>query len=116
MLNIIIYIQLIINFILYIKLLIIVKKIECKINDNHYICNDSNTILSRTSSNVSNKSSSNKCLIDDIIKSPSLAKKIISQSDDILYRKKNISSGTLFDIHSIKKNIKLESSIYEKTI
>ena len=36
----------------------------------------------------------------------------ISKSDDILYAKnKNISSGTLFDLNTIKKNRKLESNI-----
>jgi len=55
------------------------QKIECKIDDNQYICNDSNTILSRTSSNVSNKLSSNNCSIDNIIKSPSFAKKYHNQ-------------------------------------
>lgn len=82
------------------KVAVNIKKLDYKIS-NYLSIRDNASIksISRADSNESNNSNTCKYFIDNI-----------SKSDDILYRKnKNISSGTLFDLNTIKKNRKLES-------
>jgi hypothetical protein len=82
------------------KVAVNIKKLDYKISNCLSIRDDASIkSISRADSNESNNSNTSKYFIDNI-----------SKSDDILYRKnKNISSGTLFDLNTIKKNRKLES-------
>ena len=82
------------------KVVVNIKKLDYKISNYLSIRDDASIKnISRVDSNESNNSNTCKYFIDNI-----------SKSDDILYRKnKNISSGTLFDLNTIKKNRKLES-------
>ena len=82
------------------KVAVNIKKLDYKISNYLSIRDDASIKnISRVDSNESNNSNTCKYFIDNI-----------SKSDDILYRKnKNISSGTLFDLNTIKKNRKLES-------
>jgi len=81
------------------KVVVNIKKLDYKISNYLSIRDDASIKnISRVDSNESNNSNTCKYFIDNI-----------SKSDDILYRKnKNISSGTLFDLNTIK-NRKLES-------
>ena len=81
------------------KVAVNIKKLDYKISNYLSIRDDASIKnISRVDSNESNNSNTCKYFIDNI-----------SKSDDILYRKnKNISSGTLFDLNTIK-NRKLES-------
>ena len=82
------------------KVVVNIKKLDYKISNYLSIRDDASIKnISRVDSNESNNSNTCKYFIDNI-----------SKSDDILYRKnRNISSGTLFDLNTIKKNRKLES-------
>ena len=81
------------------KVAVNIKKLDYKISNYLSIRDDASIKnISRVDSNESNNSNTCKYFIDNI-----------SKSDDILYRKnRNISSGTLFDLNTIK-NRKLES-------
>jgi len=76
------------------KVVVNIKKLDYKISNYLSIRDDASIKnISRVDSNESNNSNTCKYFIDNI-----------SKSDDILYRKnKNISSGTLFDLNTIKK-------------
>ena len=95
--------NIILIFLLFIKLnrvTVNIKKLDYKLS-NYLSTSDDASIksISRADSNENNNSNTSKYFIDNI-----------SQSDDILYRKnRNISSGILFDLNTIKKNRKLES-------
>lgn len=95
--------NIILIFLLFIKLnrvTVNIKKLDYKISNNLSTSDDASIkSISRADSNENNNSNTSKYFIDNI-----------SQSDDILYRKnRNISSGILFDLNTIKKNRKLES-------
>jgi hypothetical protein len=87
------------------KLLANIERLDYKISKKYICDNTSVKSLSRANSTGSNISNTSKHFIDNYTSFNKL-----SQSDDILYRKnKNISSGTLFDLNTIKKYRKLES-------
>ena len=95
--------NIILIFLLFIKLnrvTVNIKKLDYKIS-NYLSTSDDASIksISKSDNNISNMINTSTHFIDNI-----------SQSDDILYRKnRNISSGILFDLNTIKKNRKLES-------
>jgi len=87
------------------KVVVNIKKLDYKISNYLSIRDDASIKnISRANSCGSNISNTSKYFIDNYT---SINK--LSQSDDVLYKKnKNISSGTLFDLNTIK-NRKLES-------
>ena len=95
--------NIILIFLLFIKLnrvTVNIKKLDYKLS-NYLSTSDDASIksISKSDNNISNMINTSTHFIDNI-----------SHSDDILYRKnRNISSGILFDLNTIKKNRKLES-------
>tara|TARA_Y100000389_G_scaffold181200_1_gene196602 strand:+ start:275 stop:622 length:348 start_codon:yes stop_codon:yes gene_type:complete len=87
------------------KLIANIERLDYKISNIYISDNTSVKNISRANSTGSNNSNTSKYIIDNYA---SINK--LSQSDDILYAKnKNISSGTLFDLNTIKKYRKKES-------
>lgn len=89
--------NIILIFLLFIKLnrvTVNIKKLDYKLS-NYLSTSDDASIksISKSDNNISNMINTSTHFIDNI-----------SQSDDILYRKnRNISSGILFDLNTIKK-------------